>query len=364
MHPPGPENCVPAHNAAAFVLAALLSVGLLVSYLPQHGRILYHKSAEGIDPTYLLLGSTSAASSLLNILALSWSTVRCCQFLTPSSCLETLMGIIQIAIQWTCFNLIFLLYLIYFPQTSKYVDWVPGDVPASKPSRFWSSLKRMFRLANFSGSEETASPVSEDSDFDFANASFAAIARHRSERAQTTTSPAWRLSVTYAILTALHFAICGFVTFLLLLTLPKASQPPLPHTPDPAPGPHDESKDVRVVRLWATFLGILSTVLALFQYLPQIRRTWQRKLVGSLSISMMGLQAPGSFIFVYSLAMRPGVNWTTWGVYLSTGILQGVLLAICVAWTIRQRRLGIDAYGRPLNGSEPASTPERRPLLR
>ena len=125
----------------------------------------------------------------------------------------------------------------------------------------------MFRLANFSGSEETASPVSEDSDFDFANASFAAIARHRSERAQTTTSPAWRLSVTYAILTALHFAICGFVTFLLLLTLPKASQPPLPHTPDPAPGPHDESKDVRVVRLWATFLGILSTVLALFQYL-------------------------------------------------------------------------------------------------
>jgi uncharacterized protein with PQ loop repeat len=73
---------------------------------------------------------------------------------------------------------------------------------------------------------------------------------------------------------------------------------------------------VRAVRWWATFLGVLSTVLAAFQYLPQIFHTARRKLVGSLSIPMMCIQTPGSFVFVFSLVMREGVNWTTWGTYL------------------------------------------------
>lgn len=31
---------------------------------------------------------------------------------------------------------------------------------------------------------------------------------------------------------------------------------------------------------------------------------------------MMCIQTPGSFVFVYSLIVRPGVNWTAWTVYL------------------------------------------------
>jgi hypothetical protein len=149
-------------------------------------------------------------------------------------------------------------------------------------------------------------------------------------------SPEWRTSINYAILALLHLVVCGFVTFLLLLLLPKASQPPIERDPDATPGPHDENRDARVVRIWATALGLLSTILAIFQYLvrplyfqlviqrltflaliqPQIARTWRRKLVGSLSIPMMCIQTPGSAVFVYSLMLRPGVNWTAWTVYL------------------------------------------------
>ena len=154
MHPPGPDTCEPIHDPAAFYLSLFISIGLLVSYLPQHGRIIYNRSSEGIDPMFLLLGSTSSASSLLNILALSWSAVRCCPFLvrvilstgwstecsrtipyrlvsshdmmltssspacmhatrcapirkkTRSACLESLMGVFQIGLQWLCFNLV------------------------------------------------------------------------------------------------------------------------------------------------------------------------------------------------------------------------------------------------------------------
>lgn len=165
----------------------------------------------------------------------------------------------------------FILFLVYYPESSKYVSWVPGEAPPPRQSKFWRNVKKAFRPANFSGAEEVVTPGSEDSEFDF-GASFAAQGYTASgpERARTAISEEWRTSTTYAIATVLHLAICAFVTFLLLLTLPKASQPPIHGTPDPAPGPHEESRDARVVRYWATFLGIMSTFLALFQYLVRL----------------------------------------------------------------------------------------------
>jgi hypothetical protein len=52
----------------------------------------------------------------------------------------------------------------------------------------------------------------------------------------------------------------------------------------------------------------------------------------------MCIQSPGSFLFAYSLATRPGVNWSTWITYLCTGILQATLLGMCIAWRMREKR--------------------------
>ena len=176
----------------------------------------------------------------------------------------------------------FILFLIYYPVSQKFVSWVPGQAPPprrSAPSRAWRTFKRMFRPANFAGTDEYEgaldTPASEASSFDFDTqvqhdrAARNANAGTGISGARIAPSPEWRTSTTYAVIAALHLAICAFVTFLLLLTLPKASQPPTPQNPDPLPG-RPESRDARVVRLWATFLGILSTVLALFQYLVRL----------------------------------------------------------------------------------------------
>lgn len=183
----------------------------------------------------------------------------------------------------------FILFLVYYPENQKYVNWVPGDPPLRRSSKLLRRFKRFFVPANFAGSSSIDaaldSPTSEDS-FDF-NASMyspagvqrrsaAAAAGHASalpderEVPKVAVSHEWRTSLNYAILTALQLVVCGFVTFLLLLVLPKASQPPIHETPDPTPGPHGENRDVRVVRIWATALGLLSTILALFQYLVSI----------------------------------------------------------------------------------------------
>jgi PQ loop repeat len=90
---------------------------------------------------------------------------------------------------------------------------------------------------------------------------------------------------------------------------------------------------------WADFLGIFSTMLASIQYLPQIYTTFMLKRVGSLSIPMMCIQTPGSFVWAASLAARLGTEgWSAWGVYLVTGCLQGSLLVMGVYFELTERR--------------------------
>lgn len=85
---------------------SIILVGMLVSYLPQHVRIIQRRTAEGISPYYILLGTTSATSGFANILLLPQSRqdVACCSELETWNCLAGLLGIAQLGTQWICFG--------------------------------------------------------------------------------------------------------------------------------------------------------------------------------------------------------------------------------------------------------------------
>ncbi|CAO3679097.1 unnamed protein product [Umbelopsis vinacea] len=152
-------------------------------------------------------------------------------------------------------------------------------------------------------------------------------------------STEWKISLAVAITCVVHLLVSVIITAVLLKTVG---------------GPEHYATN-----LWASILGVLSMILAAFQYLPQIWKTWRRKTVGALSIPMMLLQTPGSALFVYSIATRPGTNWTAWITYLVTGVLQGTLLAMCIVWHYRSKRLGIDE----LHSSQEEESSERTALL-
>lgn len=85
------------------------------------------------------------------------------------------------------------------------------------------------------------------------------------------------------------------------------------------------------LQTWANFLGIMAAVLASIQYFPQIYTTLRLRCVGSLSIPMMCFQTPGGLVWAASLAARVGKEgWSTWGVFLLTACLQGVLLVMAL----------------------------------
>jgi hypothetical protein len=128
----------------------------------------------------------------------------------------------------------------------------------------------------------------------------------------------YQTAVTVAFICLLHGLAVIFVSFWLILSLPNYLQ------------------------IWANTLGISSAILAIIQYFPQIWTTYHLRHVGSLSIPMMVIQTPGSFVWAGSLIFRYGTDgWSSWAVFLITGFLQGCLLVMGVYFEILAHKAGI-----------------------
>ncbi|KAI0199159.1 ATP synthase F0 [Astrocystis sublimbata] len=110
----------------------------------------------------------------------------------------------------------------------------------------------------------------------------------------------------------------------------------------------------RHLAAWANALGIMAAVLAAIQYIPQIWTTYKMKQAGSLSILMMTIQTPGGLLFAASLAARLGwAGWSSWGVYVLTAFMQGIVLTMAI-------RYEWPFYGD--RGDESPSSPQQRPV--
>ncbi|PPQ63738.1 hypothetical protein CVT24_004247 [Panaeolus cyanescens] len=285
------DECTPHHDWFNTMLTYGLCVGLIVSYLPQHLRIILTKSSEGLSPVFLLLGTGSAIAAFFNMITLQAPLVKCCNKVTFGECAEMTAGVLQLGIQWFCFSMVFVLFMKYYPERLKHVELNIEEDGTQPPIH-------------------VEIPV-------------------RSEE--------WSLSIVLAWTTVAAFCFVAITTMYLLW--------------GEIPTPHQETPPKQAA--WATFLGVSAAMLATVQYAPQIIHTYRMKLVGALSIPMMLIQTPGGILMVTSIALRPGTNWTSWITFLVAAILQGGLLVMCLAWKVRQRKLHIDDFGQPLDGQSP-----------
>ena len=92
-----------------YELSRFIVFGILVSYLPQHWRIVARHSSEGLSPYYVLLGTTSGTCAFANVLtqAASQRAMSCCKEVTGLECTASLLGIAQIGVQWACFTIMY-----------------------------------------------------------------------------------------------------------------------------------------------------------------------------------------------------------------------------------------------------------------
>ncbi|KAL2153630.1 hypothetical protein VTH82DRAFT_4785 [Thermothelomyces myriococcoides] len=276
------------------IVSIVIVIGILISYLPQHVRIITRGTSEGISPYWVLLGTTSATSAFANILLLpkSRQDVACCKELETFHCIAGLLGIAQLGVQWICFTFIFVLFLVFFRYSPA------GDTDDEEPDK---------------------------------------------------DQPRWQTALLVASLTLLH----GLAVIVITGILSTVAKEHLP--------------------TWANTLGVMAAILAAVQYIPQIWTTYRLKHVGSFSIPMMCIQTPGGFLFAASLFARLGWSgWSSWGIFVLTAMMQGILLCLAIYYEVKARANGVSIPKPPSqynngvggDGLEDDPPTETTPLLR
>ncbi|KAJ2611122.1 hypothetical protein H4S08_003310, partial [Coemansia sp. RSA 1365] len=235
---------------------------------------------------------------------------------TLGTCIASLLGIAQVCIQGCMFYITFVLYMTFFPEQNKYESEDEGV------------------------SEEGADGERE-SEEDGTAAGWTSEARSLLRRSggQRRATVEWQTALWVMGAVVTHASICMVMSVLLVTVV------------GPYAGP---------TRTWASLLGLFSLCLTCMQFLPQISKTWRSGVVGALSIPMMLMQTPGGFLFAYSIAVRPGVNWSSWISTFMAATLQGVLLSICLVFDAREKRehAAMGAVGqRSGETGEPADQP-------
>ncbi|GHJ87850.1 hypothetical protein NliqN6_4252 [Naganishia liquefaciens] len=318
-----PPSCTTATSLPAALLTSTICIGMVISYLPQHLRIIRARSSEGFSPWYLLLGATSSASGMLNLWILQWPLIRCCRVVSAKACIGNMLGLVQVTLQWVLFSIVLILYLAYFPSHLKYCRTLP--LPATRANDDALAAHASDAAA------AAAADTSPSTDERIERQPLLGASQGLTVVKYTTTAE-WRIAVILAMIVLIHLSLLTVLAITLLHILPTS---PTLHP---------------LTQGYATLLGTSSALLAICQYAPQLVHTFRTRLVGALSIGTMVIQVPGSIAFVASLVGREGVQVSTWASYAITGAMQAALLGMCLAWKKRQARLGIDDFGRPVDG--------------
>lgn len=228
-----------------FLIGLQFSVGIVISYLPQHVRIIVRKTSEGLSPNFLLLGSLSSFAAAINIYLVTIPTRQCCSTsLSKFECINALANMFQIMIQAVC--CIMILVLCVFTTRN-----------SIRESR--AELEKL--TVNF-----------------------------------------------YA------FLVYAAVNIAIYIKL-KADV---------------KNDDLSMLILFADISGLLATIFSITQYIPQLYTTWKIKHAGTLSIPMLCIQVPGGILWVTTMYLQPGTQWSSILPFAGSSVLQTTLLAMCL----------------------------------
>ncbi|KAJ5774699.1 hypothetical protein N7457_009595 [Penicillium paradoxum] len=274
-------------SALGKVLNLLLVLLILISYIPQYLRIhTFH--GDGISPTFILLRSVYAASSLANILVLpsAWKIQQGCREKSPiGKCMIEMMDSWQFAADWIGSHIILILYLHY------------------------SSDRNLNLLPEQEQREDTP--------------------HNQQEQVQEEQPSGWRKrSIPFkpAIIVVIVLEVIMLVPSLFLAIKPRIQS----------------TEYYILIHFWSFGTVGLSSILSLVYSLPQLWCTWTLGRMGSLSMLAMAIQIPTYFLMAASLAVQYGrldevpilgrwlAAWNPWINLIIKGCQEAIMLALCI----------------------------------
>lgn len=236
-----------------FILSWVLVVGIYISFVPQHVRVIRRRTSEGLSPSYLLMGSISAFASFVNMYLVTVPARHCCTVdLNAYQCANAMTGYIQVGVQAVGFCLVIVL-CVYLTKNSP-----------NEPAHEYKMIYRYY----------------------------------------------------------LFFVIYVIVNFIACICVV--------HAPGQQHGRN----------AYADVSGVVSLILQVVQYLPQLWTTYRIREPGTLSIPSLIIQVPGTFYWAYSLYDEANSKWSSYLPFFAAASLQGILLLMCIfyRWRMHVRK--------------------------
>ena len=115
--PPADEVCNPPLGNLEFGLGVFLLVGTLISYLPQHIKLLRMRSHVGLSLGTAVLGAVNNAAALVNYISVEYFQMfDCCAGVDSTTCFGKIMPFLQLIVIYLCSAAIVILYIIFFDK--------------------------------------------------------------------------------------------------------------------------------------------------------------------------------------------------------------------------------------------------------
>jgi uncharacterized protein with PQ loop repeat len=287
--PPDLHVCTAEDQLSTQIVGWLLTVGTILSFVPQMFSLIVNKNLDGLSALTWALNFLSNMNTTVNAFILNWNEIQCCQKLSAGKCIENLVPLAQLGSPTICTFVIFALTCLYSNRLNDKEVIVQAELKANMRRSAIDFIEFVF------GSYSFVRP----------------------------------LFVASIILT---FAMCGAGALMMIFL-----------------GVHHKG-----TILYADVIGICAVVFLMVMYIPQLYTTYKAKHQGSLSITTLVIQCPGSLAVVYFDAFQSHLSWTTWVPFLVSAIQQFVLIVMCIYYYIRNRKKNLSSETAPLL---PSSTP-------
>jgi len=261
------EKCYEEPSILNQSVATFLIVANIISYIPQYVAIIRRKSSDGINFVMLAIALLSSLLTVISGGISKWPKLTCCVY-DHLTAAQCLKNNLATLQLLNAVVCTFTLYIIFL--------WY------SNPAHAGVQLPELV--------EETSGKNDDD----------------ESERKSKTRNRAW-ISFIGVIFISVAFSVVGATLH------------------------YNAGIDAETIRQFASALGVVSAVLTVIQWTPQLVTTWKLKSAGSLSVLMLMIQAPGALLVIVFQGILNRADATTWAPYGCTFLQVSMLIGL-IAW--------------------------------
>mmetsp|Transcript_8423 Transcript_8423/g.35215 ORF Transcript_8423/g.35215 Transcript_8423/m.35215 type:complete len:321 (-) Transcript_8423:48-1010(-) len=287
-------SCYVADTPFDIVFGILLAIGVWISWLPQQVEFAMKKSTFGVSSLYVILTQVANWTPFINALYLDHDTFKCCTYISFWECQESLIAVYQLGISVFSVVCIHILYVVFYTPTEPAI------------------------VAHELGWDDEIDAHAPPGDLNTAPGEAVEVGDGAIPVSKEYVKQARRKQLIFFVLFNLLVAVCIAAGFIFMWIT-------YPYSP---------------LVVWYSYgLSAIGVLAVLFQFTPQIYMTYKIKERGSLSIVMLLIQTPGTWIWLLYL-VADGQNWSTWISTLVAAVEVSILLCQVLWYDCFRKRFG------------------------